>query len=229
MKKSNNSEKDTFKVELVPKKRLEMAREYPTSPPGIILKAAENVFAEMGYNGATTREIARKSNVNIANIHYYWGSKDELWHAVIYNVMMQIVELSKSLKEIPSDNIEEGLKNIIGKFIDIFADNPNYARILQQGTVGVYADEIAKDLNLPLLNIGLSFIKDNIGENLSPDFDPALVLFSLTGALTIFFTEQDTASVIFGEDSSSFSPAFRQKLKKTLFFIMSRVIGIDEK
>ncbi|WP_083195162.1 TetR/AcrR family transcriptional regulator [Pararhodobacter sp. CCB-MM2] len=48
-----------------------------------ILNAAELVFAENGFHGATTRAIAERAQANAALIHYYFGSKEALYEAVI--------------------------------------------------------------------------------------------------------------------------------------------------
>lgn len=48
-----------------------------------ILDAAEVVFAENGFHGATTRAIAEAAQANAALIHYYFGSKEALFEAVI--------------------------------------------------------------------------------------------------------------------------------------------------
>ena len=46
--------------------------------PERILAAAERMFAERGYSGVSLRSITRESGVNIAAIHYHFGSKQEL-------------------------------------------------------------------------------------------------------------------------------------------------------
>lgn len=48
-----------------------------------ILDAAERLFAELGYGGASMRAIAREAGVNQALVHYYFDSKDGLFSAVI--------------------------------------------------------------------------------------------------------------------------------------------------
>lgn len=48
-----------------------------------ILGHALAVFAEQGYEGASTRELARRAGVNLPAIQYYFGSKEGLYHAVI--------------------------------------------------------------------------------------------------------------------------------------------------
>ena len=40
-----------------------------------ILKAAEAVFAEKGFDGATTGEIAERAGVPKPNVHYYFGTQ----------------------------------------------------------------------------------------------------------------------------------------------------------
>lgn len=46
--------------------------------PERILAAAERMFADHGYAGVSLRSITRESGVNIAAIHYHFGSKQEL-------------------------------------------------------------------------------------------------------------------------------------------------------
>ena len=48
-----------------------------------ILEAAQRVFHEEGYDGATTREIARRAEVNIALITRYFGSKIGLFEKAV--------------------------------------------------------------------------------------------------------------------------------------------------
>lgn len=47
-----------------------------------LLQAATEVFAELGYHAATTREICKRAGVNLASIHYYYGDKAELYREV---------------------------------------------------------------------------------------------------------------------------------------------------
>jgi TetR/AcrR family transcriptional regulator len=52
-----------------------------------ILKAAEAVFAEKGFDGATTAEIAARTGVPKPNIHYYFGTKQQLYDRLIANII----------------------------------------------------------------------------------------------------------------------------------------------
>jgi AcrR family transcriptional regulator len=48
-----------------------------------ILNAAEECFAASGFVGATTRQMASRAGVNVATLHYHFGSKEKLYRAVL--------------------------------------------------------------------------------------------------------------------------------------------------
>lgn len=54
-----------------------------------IMKVAMQIFAEKGYNGASVRDIAQASKVNLAMINYYFGSKLQLLEA-IFDYMSEV-------------------------------------------------------------------------------------------------------------------------------------------
>ena len=56
-----------------------------------IIDAAGEIFAEVGFKEATTRNIAAKANVNVALINYYFGSKKSLFEAAILRYFNFIV------------------------------------------------------------------------------------------------------------------------------------------
>lgn len=58
------------------------AREVRKDAQEAILDAAEIVFAENGFHGATTRAIAECAGANAALIHYYFGTKEALFETV---------------------------------------------------------------------------------------------------------------------------------------------------
>jgi AcrR family transcriptional regulator len=57
-----------------------------------ILLAAIEVFAEEGYEGATTRSLAGHAGVNAPAIQYYFGSKEGLYRAVIAHIANLVEE-----------------------------------------------------------------------------------------------------------------------------------------
>ena len=52
----------------------------------LILEAAEKVFAEAGYGGATMQLIADMAGLPKANLHYYFATKEDLYRRVVANI-----------------------------------------------------------------------------------------------------------------------------------------------
>jgi AcrR family transcriptional regulator len=71
--------------------------------------AAEKLFSELGYEGTSTRQIAREAGANMAMINYYFGSKDGVFSEIMAN---RIKDLRSQLSSIQEENIP-----VIDKFM----------------------------------------------------------------------------------------------------------------
>lgn len=58
----------------------------------LILAAAERVFAGAGFGGATMAAIAEAAGLPKANLHYYFGSKQELYRTVLAETLKDWLE-----------------------------------------------------------------------------------------------------------------------------------------
>ena len=64
-----------------------------------ILTAAEGIFAEFGYKGATIQQIADRAGLPKANIHYYFSTKEILYRKVLDDILQVWLEAAD-----PSDD-----------------------------------------------------------------------------------------------------------------------------
>lgn len=64
-----------------------------------LLAAAAEVFAEKGFNGATTRDIASCAGVNIASLHYHFRDKQGLYLALFG----QFIDATLALHPLPPE------------------------------------------------------------------------------------------------------------------------------
>src|SRR5499427_5778412 len=60
-----------------------LEREAPVATKDRILDAAEALFMEHGFEATSLRSITAAAGVNLAAVNYHFGSKEELFQAVL--------------------------------------------------------------------------------------------------------------------------------------------------
>jgi TetR/AcrR family transcriptional regulator len=92
-----------------------------------ILAAAERVFAARGFEGATTSKIAREAGLPKANVHYYFGTKEAIYRALIANVLEQWITAFGEISE--DDDPAEALTRYIRAKLDLARERPLASRV----------------------------------------------------------------------------------------------------
>jgi AcrR family transcriptional regulator len=94
-----------------------------------ILEAAEELFAEHGFDGTSVRALAAKAGVNVAMISYYFGSKEKLFEALVeYRASYLREKLQTMNKEIQDPVTRIDL--LIEYYVDRIFDQHRFHRIL---------------------------------------------------------------------------------------------------
>ena len=93
-----------------------------------IFEAAASLFAQKGFDAVGVREIAKKANVNLSMINYYFGEKAGILKEIInecYNNYFQ------TIKNVGDENvpIDEHLRLMIRTVVDFFRENTEIAII----------------------------------------------------------------------------------------------------
>ncbi|MEL6442451.1 MAG: TetR/AcrR family transcriptional regulator [Cyanobacteria bacterium J06621_8] len=65
--------------------------------PEHILNTAEQLFAENGYAGTSLRSIVKKAGVNLSAVSYHFGSKEDLYIAIVKRVAEPVDRKNKSI------------------------------------------------------------------------------------------------------------------------------------
>lgn len=118
-----------------------------------IMKAAEKVFASSGFRGSTTAAIAAEANLPKANIHYYFGTKEKLYRAVLDDIVDLWLSSFKGLGE--NDDPAATLSEYIRGKMELSQRRPEASR--------VFANEIIR--GAPRINSYLSTeLKDWVEE-----------------------------------------------------------------
>lgn len=101
----------------MPTRRQKSAAPRPDRQQAILL-AAERLFALRGYHAVTIRQIAEEAGVPLALVAYYYGPKQDLFHAVFAHWSHTIDERLAALDATPQDPDDpQTLQRIVEAFV----------------------------------------------------------------------------------------------------------------
>lgn len=95
-----------------------------------ILDAAVEVFAEQGLHGASTEEIARRAGISQPYVFRLFGTKKELYKAVVARCFRQTLGLFQRAAE--GKRGEEALEAIGAAYHELLAEDRVYLRAQMQ-------------------------------------------------------------------------------------------------
>lgn len=94
-----------------------------------ILEAATKEFAAKGYDGARVDEIAKASELNKNALYHYFGSKEQLFVAVLERAYATIRNRQSDL-EIRGMEPEEGMRHLVEFTANTWIEMPEFNRLL---------------------------------------------------------------------------------------------------
>ncbi|MGF1492346.1 MAG: TetR/AcrR family transcriptional regulator [Microcoleaceae cyanobacterium] len=106
-----------------------------------IISAAERLFAERGFAGTTLRNVVNEAGVNLAAVHYHFGSKEDLFRAVVARFARPVVEQELSRlaelrkgSELPS--VEAILTALFQPSLEILSEDDQDTRLIRAQFMG---------------------------------------------------------------------------------------------
>ena len=106
-----------------PPRRTEIRQQNET----LILQAAEKVFAEAGFGGATMQLIADMAGLPKANLHYYFASKEDLYRQVVQDIFDIWLQAAESMDQ--ASGPIEGIGAYIDAKMEISLSHPNGSKV----------------------------------------------------------------------------------------------------
>lgn len=187
-----------------------------------ILLAAEDEFAEQGFAGARTQEIARKAGVNKALIHYYYKDKSSLYQAVMDEMMFDLIRISQDVakRKLTGKALVEAL---VSDFFDFAARHPHFAKLTTAGsTMGdaKYLETSIKNLFRPLFQRGVEFLEEHMEKGAIRKVDAPQFLVSALLLTLSYFAMQPMISLLLGKDAAS-SAALAQRKRSVIDFVFA--------
>ncbi len=142
----------------------------------LILPAALAAFAQHGFEGANLRQIAQAAGIDVSLISHRFGSKLDLWKAVVDDLATRFLRELAQLRDAE-------LPAMLSQLIDLVCDSPQLALFLVKEVASqgerfeYFYDRLIRqmhDLFLPV-----------IAKAGSTKIDPDFFFFSFTGSLAV--------------------------------------------
>jgi AcrR family transcriptional regulator len=189
-------------TEPVPRRTRAEAREAAINA---ILDIATEEFVEKGLAGARIDEIAGKATKR--KIYYYFGSKDELYRAVLQRAYRR-VRASENTVDVASGSAADALRRLIEHDVRYHSQNPDLVRLVMNENI--YRAEHLKQIegmpagNRPIIDLLSKIIARGEAEGVfRTGIDPIDLHMNMTALAFYNISNQFTFSHNFGVDMTS--------------------------
>ncbi len=145
-----------------------------------IVEAAIEAFAEHGYGGSSTRDIAARANTSQGLVSYHFDTKAELWRAAADHLFGDVAESLRTEPERVGAG-REAARESIRAFVRLNARRPALFHFLVDA--GRHDDDRMRYLvetHLPRRFAGVARLSEG-------DLDPAHLYYALAGASSLLF------------------------------------------
>lgn len=99
-----------------------------------ILDAAERLFARDGFNATTVVDVAREANLSRETPRYFFGSKEQLYEAVLDRVFeaagTRLVGSYRAAVE-GGGGREAVVRRTVAAYVDFLVEHPNFVRLVE--------------------------------------------------------------------------------------------------
>ncbi len=169
-----------------------------------ILVAARDEFAQHGLGGARVDRIAERADVNKRLIYYYFGSKDDLFLAVLENTYADIRDAEKRLHLTDLTPVE-GVRRLTEFTWNYYIDHPEFITLLNSANLHqarhLNKSERVREMNSPLIQtLGEILARGQAEGIFRGGIDPVQLYISIAGLAYFYLSNNHTLSAIFGRD-----------------------------
>jgi TetR/AcrR family transcriptional regulator len=192
-----------------------------------ILRAAEKTFALHGFRGTTTESIAAEAGLPKANVHYYFGTKANLYREVLKGILEDWMQAAAAFEA--DDDPERALRNYITAKMEFSRQRPYGSR--------VWASEIMRGapvmerfLGTTLkawVNARVKGIRSWIDTGRIRAVDPEAFLYMIW-AVTQHYADFERQIVILNGGEKYDERQYRQKAEEVVRLVLGAV-GLDAK
>jgi AcrR family transcriptional regulator len=152
-----------------------------------ILLAARRDFAQSGYEGSNLRRIAAEAGIDVALIAHHFGTKLDLWKAVVDSLAARLLGGTEEMPAPPEDaDVADRIRRALRRYIEINSDLPELGMLVSQEIQlpGERRDYVYDRLVKPRRDQLVPLIREAIGAGVVRQQDPELLFFLLATSIS---------------------------------------------
>lgn len=177
-----------------------------------ILPAALACFAQFGFEGANLRQIAAAAEIDVALISHRFGSKMDLWKAVVDDLAASFLHELSAKALAPGAPLQQALEQLV----QVVCNRREVAMFLvkevaqQDERFDIFYERLIR----PVHDLILPLIREQQNANVGPALDADFFFFTFTGAVAVAvamrpFIARFSAAA---EDDAQFAARLKQVL-----------------
>ncbi|MEP3435240.1 MAG: TetR/AcrR family transcriptional regulator [Hoeflea sp.] len=169
-----------------------------------ILAAAKKVFSKSGLGGARVDDIAERANANKRMIYHYFGSKEDLFQAVLEEAYTDIrnAEQNLDLDHIPP---REALEKLVRFTWDYYLKNPEFLTLVNSENLH-RAKHLKKSEVIPVVSRRFVMMVKSLLDRGVADgtfrsgIDPTQLNITIAAIGYYYLTNRYTGAIVFERD-----------------------------
>jgi AcrR family transcriptional regulator len=189
-----------------------------------ILEKGLEVFAELGFAGASVRDIARKAQIRVSTLYHYFASKEALWDRVQEKLQEELRQLMVSILSRSSD-LREMSREAVGQLFDFFLAHRAYVQLghhiyLERGYNRATQQRVSR-----WLGFMEGLMKPAEAQGRMKPVDPLLFIVTMDGLLHWHLASDHFYREHFGGELSD--PAVAARVREHVIQVVLRTVGLD--
>lgn len=196
-----------------------------------LLASAKREFAEKGFALAGIEGIADPTGLNKKMIYHYFGSKEDLYIAVLQEAYLGIRKMEEAL---PLEELEplDAIKRLVEATWDYYVANPDFIALVNQenllGAVYLKKSGIVKRRTSALLERVRAILKSGVENGEMRDgIDPLQLNHSIAGLGFYYLNNRFTNSQIYNFDHMS-NDALATRRAFMVDFVLRSIMSKEE-
>jgi AcrR family transcriptional regulator len=192
-----------------------------------ILQAAQEIFAQKGFDGTSTREIAAQAEVNISSLHYHWDSKEALYLGIIERIQQKLVDLLAKELTVPASNARprETIERAMGLTFDFLADDPTIPKLLIRRLIESGGISEARDQQVgPTWQKFVDWIRGFSQRGMASE-DVTFFILTVQSMLLVLMLDSAHVAAMLG--GTIRDPKVRERVRRQVIDLVLKLVEVD--